>query len=106
MNVHVIRADGTEQHAQATFREIHELIGAELFDTVDLRDGRVMVVDDNGWETEVVEHGLGRIELKPVRARKPINTKATAIYHGVCRPGTKHQIVGDVAIVVDCEMAA
>ena len=24
---------------------------------------------------------------------------ATALYHGVCHPGTTHQIVGDVAIV-------
>jgi hypothetical protein len=32
---------------------------------------------------------------------KPVNQKATALYHAVCRPGTLHQIHGDVVIVSD-----
>lgn len=106
MQVHIIRSDGSEQHVQASFREISALIGADLFDTVNLRDGRVMVVDDNGYETQTIEHSPGHFELRPIKARKPVNAKATAIYHGLCRAGTTHQIVGDVAIVVDAECAA
>ena len=117
MNIHIIRTDGTEEHVQAPWAAIYKLIGAATCDTVNLRDGRVMLVDDAGYETETVEHGPGpdpvhglpmafRTELKPVRARKPVNAKATALYHSVCRPGTTHQIVGDVAIVIDAEVDA
>lgn len=28
----------------------------------------------------------------------PNNTEATALYHKVCKPGTTHQIKGDVVI--------
>jgi len=67
---------------------------------VNLRDGRVMLVDDNGYETEAVPRDFG-VELVCKRARKPLNQAATRLYHSVCRPGTTHQIVGDVAIVWD-----
>jgi len=87
VNVHIIRVDGSEEHVIARFGQIDRLIHADGLDTVNLRDGRVMVVDDLG-------HPNG----------KPVNRKATALYHGICRPGTTHQIVGDVAIVVDAEV--
>jgi hypothetical protein len=103
----VIRADGTEEivKGKPKVKAMHALIGAKTLDFV--RIGKLepnditMAVDDMGWETTTVDHGDGRIELKPVRALKPINAKATALYLAICRPGTTHQIVGDVAIFHD-----
>jgi len=103
----VIRTDGTEEIVKGKPRvqTMHTLIGAETLDFV--RIGKLepndltMAVDDMGWETVTVDHGDGRIELKPVRARKPINAKATALYFAICRPGTTHQIAGDVAVFHD-----
>jgi hypothetical protein len=43
--------------------------------------------------------------MKPLWPRKPINAEATKIYHTVCRPGTMHQIAGDVAICRDKDFA-
>lgn len=107
MNVTVIRTSGAhEQHQVANARaiaEIEKLIGAACLDSVNLRDGRVLFVDDNGYETETVTHGPGHIELKPTKAHKPLNAEATKLYHSICRPGTTHQIVGDVAIVLDAD---
>lgn len=82
----IIRVDGTEVEIlhKISFENIAKLIGADMLDTVDLRDGRVMVVNDLGYE-------LGLL----------INPKATKLYHAVCKPGTTHQIVGDVAVVYD-----
>ena len=106
MTIAILRCDGTtEQHVIAragAARTIGQLLGAELLDTVNLRDGRVMLVDDHGYDTVPVttEHG---VFLNPVRALKPVNLKATAIYHSVCRPGTTHEIVGDVVIVNDAD---
>lgn len=109
MTVTVIRTDGTQEtheiaRAQA-LQQIYRLIGADTIDTVNLRDGRVMLVDDNGWDCEFVEHGDGRFSFVPTAPRKPINPAATALYHGVCLPGTTHQIVGDVAIALDEDFA-
>jgi hypothetical protein len=36
---------------------------------------------------------------------KPINPKATALYHAICRPGTMFSIHGDVAIASDRDFA-
>jgi len=83
---------------------IYGRIGCDTIDTVNLRDGRVMCADDNGWETETIRHTT-HIEIKPVRPLKPINPEATKIYHSVCVPGTTHQIVGDVAIAWDEDFA-
>lgn len=55
---------------------------------MNLRDGRVMLVDDNG-----LAKGL------------PRNPEATRLYHAVCRPGTTQPIVGDVAIALDEDFA-
>jgi hypothetical protein len=113
MKIEIIRTSGlVEQHVlpsgstRSAMEKISALIGAaEGLDTVNLRDGRVMLVDDKGYETEEVNHGGGHFELRPIRARKPINRAATELYHGICVPGTTHQIVGDVAVVLDEDFA-
>lgn len=88
MRVLVIRIDGREEThevmPQTVLMEIYQLIGCDTVDTVNLRDGQLMLVDDNGYVFD-----------------KPVNPKATALYHAVCVPGTTHAIVGDVAIVRD-----
>lgn len=111
MKVTVIRTDGTkeEHEIQAgpqVFKRLYPLAGCEAFDIVNLRDGRVMLVDDNGYETEAVPvdppAGVGfMIETRCVKARKPVNAEATKLYHSICKPGTTHQIVGDVIIAND-----
>src|SRR5438552_3099046 len=104
----LIRTDGTAEEVDlgetgdgGVFRAIEKLIGAEMLDTVNLRDGRVMIVDDGGYETEEIRHSESHVELRPVRARKLENPMATKLYHAVCVPGTTHKIVGDVVIVWD-----
>lgn len=86
----VIKVDGTESviHEKASLEEIYKRIGCECIDTVTLtrRHGQaeiVMCVDD-----------VGMIDGKPV------NRKATELYHAVCKPGAQ-SIHGDVAIVWD-----
>lgn len=91
MNVEIIRVSGArETHLvpRGSMKEIRTLIAADCFDTVNLRNGMVMLVDDTGMID-------GR----------PVNSEATKLYHGVCRPGTTHQICGDVAIVRDADFA-
>jgi hypothetical protein len=82
----VIRMDGTETVHAGTVStvEICKLIGCDGLDTVtiDRRRQTVMFVDDTG-----------------MLDGKPVNAKATALYHAICRPGTVHQIHGDVVIV-------
>jgi hypothetical protein len=111
MKVEIVRTDGRrEQHevhgGDRVCAQIGALIGADTVDVVNLRDGRVMLVDDNGYDTVDVEvpppPGYGfAIERQCVRGRKAVNPTATALYHAVCVPGTTHQIVGDVAVVRD-----
>jgi hypothetical protein len=102
----LIKADGTEQDlpAPVSMREIAALIGADTMDTVVMRHMgmplHVMVVDDAGWETAVVKVGEFT-RLEPIRPLKPINAKATELYLRNCRPGTTHQIAGDVVVVPD-----
>lgn len=108
MKVEILRTSGaTEQHEvnrSSVISEIEKLIGAGCLDTVNLRDGRIMFVDDNGYETRSEPRPFG-VELVPVKARKPVNPQATALYHSICVPGTTHQVVGDVAIVRDEDLA-
>lgn len=104
MKVQIIRTDGREEFADIKFSSIPAAIQAEITSTVNLRDGRVMLVDDRGYEVETIKHSENWIELRPVRALKPENAKATALYHSICLPGTKHKIVGDVAIVNDADV--
>lgn len=95
MRVEVIRIDGRHEwheiHASTgslRLRECRRLIGCDCADSVNLRDGRVMIVDDIGHQLNL-----------------PINSEATKLYHSVCRPGTTHQIVGDVVIAIDKDFA-
>lgn len=88
--VEVIRTDGTKKVHETTARGqslmtfVQALIGANISDTVNLRDGRVMIVDDLGHQK-----------------RLALNVEGTRLYHGVCVPGTKHKIMGIVAICRD-----
>jgi hypothetical protein len=106
----LIRTDGTTEAlpGPVSSAEIRRLIGADTMDTVNLRHMgeplHVMCVDDNGYETEATPIP-GGTWLKPVRALKPVNVKATELYHANCQPGTKHQIVGDVVVVPDEDFA-
>jgi hypothetical protein len=108
MTVTIIRTDGREETHDLsgdTWPAIKRLMGAKYLSTVNLRDGRIMLVDDLGYEVNPQqtqgEDGILYITNETVRPLKPENQKATALYHSVCKPGTTHKIVGDVAIVVD-----
>jgi hypothetical protein len=65
--VEIIRADGVHETASVDgcdwLHEAEILIGADILDTVDLRDGRVMLVDDVGRSKNL-----------------PDNPEATALY--------------------------
>jgi hypothetical protein len=83
----IIRVDGTEtlhERTERYIRDIGTLLGCDALDTVtiDRKRQTVMFVDDTGMVDG-----------------KPVNAKATALYHAVCKPNTIHQIHGDVAIV-------
>ena len=90
MKVTVLRSDGREEEVTLPVEaddyilpHIYKLIGCDCIDTVRLPQHRqVMLVDDIGYAKEL-----------------PVNTKATALYHSVCRPGTTAPIVGDVVLV-------
>lgn len=93
MNIEIIRVSGeTEKmeiwNKRQAFSIIGKHIGADTFDTVNLRDGRVMIVDDTGMIDG-----------------KPVNPEATKLYHAICIPGTVHCIHGDVAIAIDKDFA-
>jgi hypothetical protein len=84
----VLRVDGSEHIVpeKPNFKLIGEMIGADCFDTVRLKQYPpiVMVVDDIGAMRD-----------------KPVNEAATQLYLSVCKPGTTWQIRGDVAICHD-----
>jgi Domain of unknown function (DUF3846) len=88
----VIRVDGTESinAGKPSTREIQRIIGCDCLDTVtiDRRKQTVMFVDDTGMIDG-----------------KPVNPKATALYHSPCKPGTVWSIHGDVVIVNDRDFA-
>jgi len=79
MQVTIIKTDGLEEIQELTLEGVHKAIGAETLDIVNLHDGRVMAVDDLGYETKAVEHRPGFFELVPTKARKPVNAKATTL---------------------------
>lgn len=88
MKVKVIRVDGAEEEHKLEdhdFAGIERLIDAQGLDHFSLRKtGQIVWVDDIGfWR------------------KKPINPKATLLYHSTCRQGTTQPIVGDVAITDD-----
>lgn len=92
MKVQILRVGGEmetlDMKKDRVFHELRKLIAADGFDTVDLRDGRVMIVDDTGMVDG-----------------KPVNKEATELYWSVCRSGTTHPICGDVAIARDEDFA-
>lgn len=93
MKAEIIRVTGARESVELgapsrAIQAIQRAIGATCLDTVNLRDGNVMMVDDTGMIDG-----------------KPVNPEATKLYHGICRPGTTHQICGDVAIVRDEDFA-
>jgi hypothetical protein len=111
----VLRTDGREethpfpaQRGRPRLAAVEAAIGCDTLDFVVLtRRGRepdlVMAVNDLGYETKAVTHPSGAVELVPVRARFPVNQRATELYLAVCLPGTTHQIVGDVAVMHDSD---
>lgn len=109
----ILRTDGTSDTHEApnavlALDAIKTMIQAEWVDTVNLRDGRVLIVDDNGYEVAPEssvdpETGVLRIKNVAVRALKPVNVTATALYHAICQPGVTHQLVGDVAVVREAD---
>lgn len=82
----IIYVDGTEEEivGKVDIGKIMLSLGADCLDVVNLYDGFVMVVDDNGIAKDL-----------------PANRKATELYHGVCRPGTCARIYGPVAVILD-----
>lgn len=106
----LLRCDGSSEVLDypLSYEDICWLIDAQTTDTVSLphlgnQPRHVMIVDDAGYDIEVVQDDPEHIRLKPVRARKPVNAQATVLYHLNCAPGTAHQIVGDVVIVPDSD---
>jgi hypothetical protein len=88
----VIRANGTEtlHQGKPSIKEIQRLIGCSGLDTVTI---------DRHWQTAMFVDDTGMIDGKPV------NPKATALYHAICKPGTVHCIHGDVVICNDGNFA-
>ena len=90
--VEIIRVDGTHETAAVDrsnwLKQIEGLIGTNCLDSVDLRDGRVMFVDDVGYSKGLLD-----------------DLEATALYHKVCKPGTTHRIKGDVVIGRDADFS-
>ena len=109
----LIKTDGTEElrpfPSPPGFQRIETMVAALGFDTLDFstltkdhwgRAKLLMVVNDKGWETDLVQHGPGRFELVPTTANFPVNDKATDLYRAIA-PTSEHQIVGDVAVLND-----
>lgn len=89
MVVDIRRTNGTREVVDLPANDmdaVAKAIGADVLDVVNLRDGRVMFVDDLGHDKNL-----------------PVNRDGTALYWKVCRPGTTWEIVGDVAICQDAE---
>lgn len=88
--VEILRVGGGREVHEITLRGgallawVHKQIAADCVDTVNLWDGRVMIIDDSG--------------LIDGRER---NEAATTLYHSVCIPGTTSPISGDVVICLD-----
>lgn len=90
----VIRVDGSEEVVKyaPNLTAVRRAIGCDSIDTVILtcyaaQPDIVMCVDETGMIDD-----------------KPINTKATKLYHSICRPGTPYSIHGDVALFHDGEI--
>jgi hypothetical protein len=77
--------DGRRQELDRkhSFKELYPLVGHDLFEPINLRDGHYMLVDESAY--------LRKEQPKP-------NFEATRLYHGICHPGTTHLILGTVVI--------
>lgn len=87
----LIRSDGVIKAVLYPFTraDVARLIGADTLNTVSLADGlHVMLVDDSG-----------------IAKCLPVNAEATRLYLQRCREGTTYQILGDVVILPDRELA-
>lgn len=88
--IEVLRVNGDREFLSVPKRDpfyrIQQLISCAICDCVNLKDGRVMIVDDTGMLDD-----------------KPVNPKATEMYRKICRPGTVHAIHGDVVIATDAD---
>jgi hypothetical protein len=87
MQALIIRTDNTEEEVTLTsanwVKELEPLIDSDCFDVVNLRIGKVMVADDNGYSRQ-----------------RPINWLASILYWVTVGNEGWH-IVGDVAILND-----
>jgi hypothetical protein len=88
----LLRADGTREMVApkngTSFEfigEAYDLIGTDMIQLVATRDGRILMIDEEG-------------KLK----EKPVNAAATALY----RYGDLDQIVGDVLVCSSAEAGA
>jgi hypothetical protein len=81
----ILHADGRREDFDRplTLEECWAALDEAIPNTVRLRDGMVMLCDDNAYAK-----GL------------PVNAEATRLYHSVCRPGTTHQIRGPAVVVL------
>lgn len=88
------RADGSVEYFEVSksgaLRELAAEMTYDFFDVVNLRDGFVMLVDDDGQLREPCP---------------PVNQWATDKYLALCKPGTNWTIVGDVAVLRDGDLA-
>lgn len=88
MQREILKADGTSTllAAPTTFERVCEALGNAIPFTVRLPDGWVMIGDDNA-----------------IAKRLPVNEAATKLYHSVCKPGTTHQIRGNVVVTLESD---
>ena len=90
--IEIIRVDESIEHHTLSNHgliiAVTAMIGAEVCDSVNLMNGKVMIVDDTG-----------KLE------GKPINPIATDLYHIKCGWVTANSIHGDVAICTDNDFA-
>lgn len=114
ITIEILRTSGKHEtlsleRGRDLMNEIAKAIGARVLDTVNLRDGRVMLIDDDGYvvhEQRVARPDGGTlVKMVPMAAKKPPNADATQLYWNICKPGTTHKIVGDVAIAWDRDFA-
>lgn len=103
----VLRTDGTNTvtAGRPNIHDIAKAINAKLLDEVSV--GRAvhndvkMFVNDRGYDAIEIEKSPGHTDLVPIHAKFAVNVEATKLYHAICKPGTTHQIVGDVVLAHD-----
>jgi len=88
--VQILRVSGSVEEVELTqanwVKELEPLIDSRCFDTVNLGDGKVMIVDDDGYMRE-----------------REVNLRATMLYWSV-KGLTNWCILGDVAIMNDRDL--